>query len=224
MDYLPLVGVALLGTLLSSLLACIPALHVYSVAGLVIVLSVRVRGLVPDEMLAMFLLGLIVGFAVVNTIPSIFFGAPDDSTLFVVLPGQKYLMDRRGFEASVLAGVGGLGGLMVLLILSPFMPFVLPVIRTTVGPHLHWILGAIILFMLMSEWPKGSDRGSTNLARFVDAWSNLAAGLLTFFLSGLLGFILFYANLVPTEMAFQSLMPAFVGLFAIRWRSPPIAV
>ena len=217
MDYLPLVGVALLGTLLSSLLACIPALHVYSVAGLVIVLSVRVRGLVPDEMLAMFLLGLIVGFAVVNTIPSIFFGAPDDSTLFVVLPGQKYLMDRRGFEASVLAGVGGLGGLMVILILSPFVPFVLPVIRTTVGPHLHWILGAIILFMLMSEWPKGSDRGSTKLARFVDAWSNLAAGLLTFILSGLLGFILFYTNLVPTEMAFQSLMPAFVGLFAIPW-------
>jgi putative membrane protein len=216
-DYLPLVSAAFLGTLLSSLLACIPALHVYSVAGLAVILSVRVQGLVPDEILAMFLLGLVVGYAMVNTIPSIFLGAPDESTLFVVLPGQKYLMDRRGFEAAVLAGVGGLGGLMVLLILSPVMPLVMPVIRATVGPHLHWILGAIILFMLMSEWPKGSDRGSTKLARFIDAWSNLAAGLLTFFLSGLLGFTLFYGNLVPTEIAFQSLMPAFVGLFAIPW-------
>jgi putative membrane protein len=93
----------------------------------------------------------------------------------------------------------------------------MPVVRRVVGPHLHWILGAVILFMLMSEWPKGSDRGSTGLARFLDAWRSVGAGLLTFLLSGILGFILFYGNLVPTEMAFQNLMPAFVGLFALPW-------
>jgi putative membrane protein len=71
--------------------------------------------------------------------------------------------------------------------------------------------------MLMSEWPKGSDRGSTGLAKLLDAWRSLAAGLLTFLLSGILGFVLFYGNLVPSEMAFQSLLPAFVGLFAIPW-------
>lgn len=126
-------------------------------------------------------------------------------------------MERRGFEASVLAGVGGLGGLLVLLLLAPVMPTIFPLIRTVVGPHLHWILGAVILFMLMSEWPKGSDRGSTGLAKFLDAWRSVGAGLLTFLLSGILGFVLFYGNLVPTEMAFQNLMPAFVGLFAIPW-------
>jgi putative membrane protein len=152
-----------------------------------------------------------------NTIPGIFLGAPDDSTIFVVLPGQGYLMEHRGYEAAVLAGVGGLGGLLVLLLLAPIMPAILPVVRSVVGPHLHWILGGVILFMLMSEWPKGSDRGSTGLARFLDAWRSVGAGLLTFALSGILGFILFYGNLVPTEMAFQNLMPAFVGLFAIPW-------
>ena len=101
------------------------------------------------EMLAMFMLGLVIGYAVVNTIPSVFFGAPDESTLFVVLPGQRYLMQQRGFEASVLTGVGGLGGLLVLLLLAPVMPRVFPVVRVVVGPHLHWILGAIIVFMLM---------------------------------------------------------------------------
>jgi putative membrane protein len=86
-----------------------------------------------------------------------------------------------------------------------------------VGPHLHWVLGAVSLFMLMSEWPKGSDRGSSGLAKFLDAWRSLGAGLLTFLLSGVLGFVLFYSNLVPVDMAFQNLLPAFVGLFAIPW-------
>jgi putative membrane protein len=106
---------------------------------------------------------------------------------------------------------------MVLLLLAPAMPRALPLVRRVVGPHLHWILGAVSLFMLMSEWPKGMGRGRTGLARFLDAWSSVGAGLLTFLLSGILGFVLFYGNLVSTQMAFQNLMPAFVGLFAAPW-------
>lgn len=217
MDELVLIGAALAGTMLSSLLACLPALHIYNVAGLMVLLTVKAEGLLPGEVLAMFMLGLVVGYAVVNTIPSIFFGAPDDSTLFVVLPGQRYLMERRGFEASVLTGVGGLGGLLVLLLLAPAMPRLFPVVRAVVGPHLHWILGAVLVYMVLSEWPKGSDRGRGSLAKFLDAWRSLGVGLLTLFLSGLLGLVLFYSSLVPAEMAFQNLMPAFVGLFAVPW-------
>jgi putative membrane protein len=216
-DALPLVGAALLGTVLASLLACIPGLHIYSVAGILIVLNLRLQGRVDGEVLALFMLGLVVGYAVVNAIPSIFLGAPDESTLFIVLPGQRYLLQERGFEASVLTGVGGLGGLLVLVLLAPVLPRVLPAIRTVVAPHLHWILAAIIAFMLMSEWPRGSDRGATPWARFIDAWRSLGVGLLTFVLSGILGFVLMYGNLVPVEMAFQNLLPAFTGLFAIPW-------
>jgi len=216
-DYAGLVGAALAGTLFSAVFSCIPALHIYNVVGFLILLAVRARGIVADDVLAMAMLGMVVGYAVLNTIPSVFFGAPDDSTLFIVLPGQRYLLERRGIEASILAGVGGLGGLLILLILSPALPGLLPLVQKVVAPHLHWILGMVILFMLMSEWPKGSDRGRTGLARWLDAWRSLGAGLLTFALSGILGFILFYGNLVPAERAFQNLMPAFVGLFAIPW-------
>ena len=90
--HLVLLGAALGGTVLSSLLACIPALHIYNLAGLLIIGALKVEGLVPDDLVAMFMLGLVVGYAVLNTIPSVFLGAPDDSTLFVVMPGQKYLM------------------------------------------------------------------------------------------------------------------------------------
>jgi putative membrane protein len=217
METLALVGAALAGTLVSALLACIPALHIYNVAGLVVILALKLDHFLPAEMVALFMLGLIVGYAMVNTIPSVFLGAPDESTLFVVLPGQRYLLQRRGFEASVLTGAGGLGGLAVLVLLAPLLPRALPSVRSIVAPHLHWVLGAVSAFLLLSEWPKGIDRGRTRLARFVDAWRSLAAGLLTFLLSGILGFVLFYGGLVPAERAFQNLLPAFTGLFAIPW-------
>jgi len=76
---------------------------------------------------------------------------------------------------------------------------------------------AVTLFMLLSEWPKGSDRGPTRWHKLAGAWSSLFAGLATFALSGLLGFVLLYRSPVPVGMAYQNLMPAFVGLFAVPW-------
>jgi putative membrane protein len=217
LDPMLLMGGALLGTVLAAFLACIPALHIYNVAGILVILASRYRDAIPGELLAMFMLGLVVGYAMVNSVPSIFIGAPDDSTIFMVPAGQRYLLQRRGYEAAVLSGAGGLGGLFVLLAVAPLASRLLPLARTVIEPHLHWILGAISLFLLMSEWPKGSDRGRTGLARFLDGWRSLGAGLLTFLLSGSLGFILFYSSLVPVSMAFQNLLPVFVGLFGIPW-------
>ncbi len=217
MEPLALVGAALAGTLVSALFSCVPALHIYNVASLVVILALKLDRFLPGEMVALFLLGLVVGYAMVNTIPSIFLGAPDESTLFVVLPGQRYLLQARGFEASVLTGAGGLGGLGMLLLLAPLLPRALPAVRAVVTPHLHWILASVSAFLLLSEWPKGTDRGQTRLARFVDAWQSLAIGLLTFLLSGILGFVVFYGELVPADRAFQNLLPAFTGLFAIPW-------
>jgi len=153
----------------------------------------------------------------VNTVPSIFFSAPDDSTLFVVLPGQKYLLQRRGFEAAVLAGLGSLGGIAVLALLAPVASRVLPALRAILQPHLPWILVAVVAYMLMSEWPKGTDRAPTVWGKLAEAWTSLVAGLTTFLLSGLLGLILTYRSLVPVRVAYQGMLPALIGLFAVPW-------
>ncbi len=217
MQYAVFTLYALAGTLAASLLACVPALHIYNVAGLILLLLARAEGLIAPEALALLFLGMIVGYAVVNTVPSLFFGAPDESAVWIVLPGQKYLMQGRGFEAAALTGVGSLGGIVVLVALAPFTARILSPIRQVIQPHLHWLLGLVVVYMLMSEWPKGSGRGATWLARLWDGWKSLTAGLVTFVLSGVLGLILTYRPLIPVELAFQSLMPAFVGLFAVPW-------
>lgn len=217
MDHVLLLAYALIGTLIAATLALVPALHVYNLAALMILVSLRLPNFIGGDALAMLLLGMVIGFAVVNTVPAIFFGAPDDSTIFVVLPGQEYLLQSRGYEAVLLTGIGGLGGIAVLVLLAPVAAQVFGPMRQIVSAHLQWILATVAVYMLMAEWPRGGERGPTRLARFLDAWKGLGAGLLTFFLSGLLGFVLLYKSPVPTEVSFQNLMPAFVGLFALPW-------
>lgn len=210
-------GFALVGALIAAVFSLLPALHIYNVAGLLILGSVALGQTVAPERLAMLFLGLVTAYAVLNTIPSIFFSVPDDSTVFLVLPGQKYLMQRRGFEAAVLTGLGSLGGFAVLLLLTPVAPRLFPALRAILQRHLHWILWATIAYVLLSEWPKGTDRAPAGWRRWWDAWRSLTAGLVTFVLSGLLGFVLMYRSPLPPVSAYQNLLPAFVGLFAVPW-------
>jgi putative membrane protein len=120
-DNLCLMLYAVLGTLLASVLAVVPALHVYSLAGLLMVLLSRAENVVSPQGIAMLMLGMVVGYAIVNTIPSVFLAVPDESAVWIVSPGQRYLMKRRGYEAAVLAGLGSMGGALALILLAPFV-------------------------------------------------------------------------------------------------------
>ena len=207
----------LVGVAVASVLALIPALHIYNVAGVVLLLvDAGALSLAPQPMAFLFL-GMVVGYAMVNTLPSIFLSAPDESMVFVVLPGQAYMRRQRGYEAVVLAGLGGLGGLVVLAALTPVASRWLPVLREILQPHLGWILWTVIAYMLLSEWPKGSARAPAGWRRWWDGWRSLTAGLVTFLLSGVLGMILMYRSPVAVDVAYQSFLPAFVGLFAVPW-------
>jgi len=210
-----------LGTSLSSLLACIPGLHIYNIMGLLALLAhtaVAAGHTVPMEVALPFAIGLMVGYAVLNTIPSILLAAPDESAMFTVLPGQKFFLNGRGLEGIMITTAGSAAGLVLLLaIVGPLGPMLLPTAQKVLRPHVHWVLWCVIAFMLMSEWPKSRPSGQAGWGRFFDSWRSTGIGLVTFLLSGLLGFILYFSTPVAVGASFQNLMPAFVGLFTIPW-------
>ncbi len=230
MDVLMVVGATLAGLLLASAVSILPGLHIYNVIGGFVLLfhgmAARGGSLPPLEFFVPFLSSMVVAWSMLNTIPSVLLGAPDESALFTVMPGQKYLMLGRGYEGAMITGIGSLAGLFVLvLVVGPLAPVLLPVVHYVLckshGPmeqsHVHWILWVIITFMLMSEWPKGGHVGKAGWAKFLDAWKSLGAGLLTFILAGMFGFLLLNRSPISVESAFQNIMPAFVGLFAVPW-------
>ena len=73
-----LIGWALVGAAGASLLAWIPALHIYNVAALMLLLSENGTLALEAEPLAFLFLGMVTGYAMGNTIPSVFFAAPDE--------------------------------------------------------------------------------------------------------------------------------------------------
>lgn len=221
MPYILILAASLTGAIASCCLACIPGLHIYNVMGLLVIgihwLAAHSFN-IPLEITIPFSLGLMVGYALLNTIPSVILAAPDESAMFTVLPGQKYMLTGRGYEGVMITVIGGAVGLIfIVAIMGPIAPILLPQLHLVMRKHVHWILWCIIAFMLMSEWPKSRPIGQAGWSRFLDSWKSTGAGLLTFLLSGLLGFLLFFRSPVNVDVAFQSLMPAFVGLFTIPW-------
>ena len=215
MDALNLIIWIILGTVLGSVLSLIPSLHIYNVAGVILILNIALEKFIPLDVLAYFMLAMVVAYSIVNTVPSIFLNAPDDSLAFTILPGQQYMLMGKGFEAAMLTNIGCLAGIIALILMTPAVFTIFPKFRIIIREHMAWILGSVIAFMLITEWPKGTDRAPTGLGRFMEAWASLFAGLLTFVLAGLLGIIIMNKTIVPVERAFQSIMPVFVGIFAL---------
>ncbi len=209
--------IAIAGVLLSAPLSMVPALHVYNVVGLLVLVYLPLSNVLRPLFIIMLMFGLLVGYAMMNTLTSVYFSTPDDSTVFIVLPAQKYLTQGRAHEAVLLSAVGGLIGVFFLAVLVPVTMGVLGTIRELLAPHLFWILALVSAYILMSEWPKDFSRGQSKLERLANGWSTLIPGLFTFFIAGLFGFILMRSQIIPAHRGFQTLLPAFVGLFAVPW-------
>ncbi len=209
--------IAILGVLVSAPLSLVPALHVYNVIGLLVLIYLPLSAFLGPMFMIMFMFGLLVGYAMMNTLTSVYFSTPDDSTIFIVLPAQKYLTQGRGHEAVLLSAIGGLIGVFFLAVLVPLTMGVMGTLRELLAPHLFWILALITVFILMSEWPKDFSRGQSKLERLAKGWSTLIPGIFTFFIAGFFGFIIMRSQVIPAHRGFQTLLPAFVGLFAVPW-------
>jgi len=213
--YLELLLFALLGVAISTVLAFLPGLHVYNVIGFGLLAYLAFFPWLDDLSFTMLLIGMLTGFSILFTITTIYLSAPDDSTMFFVMPAQKYMLQGRGHEAVVLTGIGSLAAFFFLVIALTLGAGHLRTIRQIITPHYFWIVGAVIVYILMSEFPKDFGRKRTSAGKLAEAWKTLGAGYLTFFLSTIFGMIVFYKVTMPVDRAFQSLMPPLVGMFAV---------
>lgn len=215
--HLDLIYFSVIGVLFSCFISFLPALHIYNVIGIFLLVVLKFEAAMAPMQLISLCIGMIVGYSILNTVPATYFGPGDESLSYYILPGADWLAKGRGFESVILTGVGALGGIILLAILAPAFVWFLPGLKSITAPHMFWIIGAVIAYCLLSEWPKGLSRSENCWTNFFEGWKYLGVGLITFLLSGILGFIVMAKTMVPIEFAFQSITPVFVGLFAIPW-------
>ncbi|MFH0881309.1 MAG: tripartite tricarboxylate transporter permease [Lentisphaerota bacterium] len=210
--------IALAGVGIAAVFSIIPGLHIYNVIAFTMLIAfafIDIFKALDPLYTTCFIMGMVVGFSVLFTVSSQFFQPCDDSFRSVMLPHERYLFEGRGYEAVMLSGVGSLMALLFIAGLFPFLTKPIGILRELIRPHIYWILGLVIAFVLISEWPKDHGVGKTTAQRYADGWGQMGMGLFTFIAAGVLGMFMFYNTILPLQSAFQSLMPVFIGLFAL---------
>lgn len=183
-----------LGIVAGIVTGLVPGVHVNLVSLLLLSVSGYLLGFTSPLVLGVFIIALAVVHTFLDSIPSVFLGAPDADQALNVLPGHRMLMEGRGFEAVKLTVIGSLVSLILVVALIPFMIPVVAKIYPFISPYIGWILLCVVSFMILKE--KGFGK------KF---WS-----LFIFMIAGILGIVVFS---IPNFE--QPLFPLLTGMFGI---------
>ena len=106
----------------------IPGIHVNLISVLVLSLSAYLLGFTSPVILAVFIISLAITHSFLDSLPSIYLGAPDAGQELNVLPGHRLLHKGEGHNAIVYTLIGSLGCLVLGLILFPLLLFGMEII------------------------------------------------------------------------------------------------
>jgi len=180
----------IIGILFGIITGLTPGVHINLVSVLLLSISSFLLGWTSPLVIAVIIIAMGVTHTFLDSIPSVFLGAPDPDTVMAVLPGHKLLFEGKGWDAVRLTVIGSLLCLIFAIILMPLFAFIFPIIYSIIKPVLGWILVLIVLIMLI----KDSER----------KWA-----LLVFIFSGMLGLIV-----LNSEIS-QPLFPMLSGMFGV---------
>ncbi|MGZ7134327.1 MAG: tripartite tricarboxylate transporter permease [Methanobacterium sp.] len=191
-----LIIACLIGVLCGTITGLVPGIHVNTVGAFIFASSPFLLAAYSPEVLCTFLISMAISHALLEFIPSIFLGVPEEGTVLSILPGHKMVIEGRGKEAVRLAAIGGFGAIIITILLLPLFSMILPSIYGPIKPYI-WILLIIIVICMLLKLNK-------DLKSFT--WSSVL-----FLLSGIMG----YTMLNLPISANVSLLCIFTGLFGV---------
>lgn len=191
-----LILACLLGVLCGVVTGLIPGIHVNTVGAFVFASSATILAFLSSEFLAVFLMSMSISHALLEFIPSMFLGVPEEGTVLSVLPGHHLLLQGRGKEAIRLVALGGFGSIIVTIILLPFFALILPPLYGFVKPYIWILLVVVVIYMFIRL-----NRDLNSIA-----WS-----VIIFLLSGVMGWLMLNSPVSSNV----SLLCMFTGLFGV---------
>lgn len=178
-----------LGIILGVIFGLLPGIHPnFIVLFIPLLLTINLD---PFSLLA-FIVSMAVTNTVIDTIPSILFGAPEEGSELSVLPGHKMLMRGQGYQAVKLTVLGSFFSVIVLALLLPLLVFGFPFLASAVQPFIFFFLLFISAYFIIIE------RGK-----------NILYALVLFLSSGFMGLLSFSVPLSSSLLLF----PILSGLF-----------
>ena len=191
-----LVIACFIGILIGTFTGMIPGIHVNTAGAILFASSTFLLGFLSAEFLCVLMVSMSIAHALIEFVPSMLLGVPQEATATSVLPGHRMVLQGRSKEVIRIVSVGGFGAILVVIAMLPLFAVALPILHELSKPY-TW---AVLLF--------ASVYLTYNLTRtFRDfIWASFL-----FVLSGVLGWTVFQT---PISSGI-SLMATFSGLFGI---------
>ena len=148
------------------------------------------------EVLGVLLISMAISHALLEFIPSMFLGVPEEGTVMSVLPGHHLLLQGRGKEAIRLVALGGFGAILVTILLLPIFALILPPLYSFMKPYIWILLVIVVIYMFIRL-----NRDLNSIA-----WS-----VVLFLFSGIMGWLMLNSPISSGV----SLLCMFTGLFGV---------
>ncbi len=191
-----LIIVCLIGVLCGVITGMVPGIHVNTAGAIIFATSSFFIKITTAEVLCTFLASMGIAHALLEFIPSIFLGIPDENTALSILPGHRMVMDGKGNEAIRIVAIGGFGSIIITTLFLPLFIMILPPSYEFIQPYVWIILVIGSIYMIFAL--------GNNLKNWIYS-------TLIFLASGILGW-----SILQTPISSNlSLMCLFTGLFGI---------
>ena len=191
-----LVIACFMGILIGTMTGMIPGIHVNTAGAILFASSTFLLKFISPEFLCVIMVAMSIAHALIEFVPSMLLGVPQEGTATSILPGHRMVLQGRSKEVIRIVSVGGFGAIIVTIAMLPVFAVALPILHDLTKPF-TW---AILLFASIYL----TYRLTRTTRDFL--WS-----LLLFVLSGILGWIIFQTPISSGV----SLMCTFSGLFGI---------
>ena len=201
----------------------VPGIHVNLVAVLLVALVPSLG--IPPLLAAVVIITCAVTHTFIDSIPSIYLGAPDADQALSVLPGHRLLHDGKGHQAITYTVIGGFCALVIgCACMAAFIP-AMAWLSPRITPHIGFILLGVCIFMILRE--STAQKRALAFAFFLLAG---ACGILSFklplrqplfhLLSGLFGLSILLMSLeqsaIPSQQTSHRIdLPLLHGIKAV---------
>ncbi len=143
----------MLGVYSGTLTGLTPGIHV-NLVSLILLSLAPVLPVTYALSLVAFILSLSVTHTFVDSIPSIFLGAPDAAMVLGVLPGHRFLLEGKGYTAVKLTVIGSFLSLVCSILLMPILVYVVPLLYALLRPIVGYLIVAMLCFMILRDKKK----------------------------------------------------------------------
>ena len=191
-----LVIACFIGILIGTTTGMIPGIHVNTAGAIIFASSTFLLSFLSPEFLCVMMVAMSIAHALIEFVPSMLLGVPEEGTATSILPGHRMVLQGRAKEVIRIVCVGGFGAILVTILMLPIFSILLPMLHDISKPFTWMILLFASIYLTYSLTSTRRD--------FL--WS-----LLLFALSGILGWTIFQTPISSGV----TLMCIFSGLFGI---------